>query len=87
MANRDEFEDFKQAYLAEFKSYLAAGLNDRAAAVAEVLDDEFGVQVDVPVVERAVPGPLETAVEKPVRKQRSKPQGSADESEVDTAEA
>lgn len=35
--NRDVEADFLSAYLAEYKSYKAAGLHDRAEAVAAVL--------------------------------------------------
>lgn len=70
---RDERDDFLKAHIAEYALYKAAGLDDHAEAVAEVLRARHGHEVnppkelpakDLPLKERAVPpAELEMAVE------------------------
>lgn len=69
MANRDEAQDFLNAYRAEYASYAAAGLVEQAAAVAEVLA-ALGAPVDAPVEFAVESAPLETATDTPVAPRR-----------------
>lgn len=62
---RDIKADYIKAYLYEYRTCKTAGLTDRADAVARELK-KLGHDVEPPI-ERAVPEPLETAVEKPKR--------------------
>lgn len=75
---RDERDDFLKAHIAEYALYKAAGLDDHAESVAEVLRTGYGHEVNppkvVPAKERAVsPVELETAVEADVPAQVRKP--------------
>jgi hypothetical protein len=60
MTVRDERADFLRAHIEEYQSYRANGLHDRADAVARVLRV---LGHDVGVKERAIPAPVERAVE------------------------
>lgn len=63
--NRDERDDFLKAHIAEHALYKAAGLDEHAEAVAEVLRARHGHEVNPQAPkERAVPAAeLEMAVE------------------------
>lgn len=69
MAIRDEAQDFLNAYRAEYEAYAAAGLTDRAAAVADVLAS-LGHPVSAPVEFAVETAPLETATDTPVPPRR-----------------
>lgn len=75
---RDERDDFLKAHIAEYESYRASGLDERAESVAEVLRTGYGHEVNppkaVPAKERAVaPAELEMAIEADVPAQVCKP--------------
>ncbi|MFE6362971.1 hypothetical protein ACFVP3_23605 [Streptomyces sp. NPDC057806] len=69
---RDIEGDYKAAYLDEYEGYKAAGRDEDAARVADILRDSYGHDVDAVdereptgVVERPETGEQETAVAAP----------------------
>lgn len=60
MTVRDEREDYRRAYVAEYEAYRAHGLDERAAGVSQVLKESFGHNVE-PVVEPVAEPVLERA--------------------------
>ena len=80
MTVRDEAADYRRAYQAEYEAYKANGLEERAAAVAEVLrgfDRPEPLMVKETVVEERLP---ERAVEE-APKRRGRPPKAAQPSE------
>lgn len=71
---RDIEADYREAYLAEYNSYVAAGNTEKAAQVADAINALNG-EVKVPVgrKERVVPSDLEKAVEEDSPKRRGRP--------------
>ena len=71
---RNEAEDYLRAYRAEYEAYRAAGLEERAAAVAAVLRN-LGDNIE-PVAPRETVvdhSPVERAVEEPAVRRRGRP--------------
>ncbi len=91
--NRDIDADYKEALIREHESYRAAGLDDRAKAVADVLRDlghDVRPKPKAEAQERAVdPAPLERAVEKdePAKRPVGRPLKNATKDATDNKES
>lgn len=77
MSNRDADADYKAAYIAEYKAYLASGDSERAEAVAAVLR-KLGHNIGTTVETKVVDTPAEKAVEDTPKRRPGRPVKAAD---------